>query len=509
MWLPGLPSRTLWPNDEPRYALIARDMMESGDYIIPTNQGRIYSQKPPLFLWAELASSAVMGGVSEVPVRIPSVLAGIGTVLLVHALGCAMFGAGAGLLGGLVMATMSRTQLSAQWAAPDMLLCFFITAAFYCFVLAHRTGRGGWYLPMYASAALGTMTKGPMALIIPGLAIPAYLLLTGRRSELSRMRPLAGLLVAALLIAPWLVMFGLGAGGGPAANLLLKQTVVRYTSAWNNVGPWYFYLWHFPLDCLPWTMVFGAAVAVAWKRMERAEGILLLAWFGVVFLFFSASTGKRGVYLLPLYPAVALCVGWFGDRCRSEPDRPDERRWLRAACVATAIPFLAVGLLLLRPATAGIPLPDGARGVAAPLGAVCVLAGMLVAILPPVRSLYAIAGSAAVLNLAGVLLVAPLVNQWQNVVPFAASIRSHVPEGAPLGIVRQDYEALVFYSGRTPEVQLKEGRRLEEWLSRPEPVYAVLDQPAWEDLASHDGLAWRLLDRQKISGDDYYLIVSR
>jgi len=509
MWLPGLPSRTLWPNDEPRYALIARDMVENGDYVVPTNQGKVYSQKPPLFLWAEVASSALMGGVSEVSVRIPSVAAGIGTVLLTHAMGCILFTPGAGLLAGLVMATTSRTLLSAQWAAPDMLLCFFITASFYGFLLGHRTGRRGGYLAMYVCAALGTLTKGPMALIIPGLAIPIYLLLSGRRSELPRMRPLAGFLVMALLIAPWLVMFGLGAGGGAAANLLLKQTVVRYASAWNNVAPWYFYLWHFPLDCLPWTMVLAAAVAAAWRWMDRADAKLLLAWFGVVFLFFSGSTGKRGVYILPLYPAVALCVGWFGSRCLELSDGAAARRWLRTACVATAVPFLAIGILLLRPGTAGIPLPVGARGVAAGLAAGCLVAATLIAVLPPRRSLYAIAGSAAALNLAAVLVVSPLENHRQNVVPFAASIRSHVPEDAPLGFVRQNYETLAYYSDRTPDVQLGPGRRLEEWLGRSERVYAVLDEPAWKDLASHEDLDWKLLDRQKLSGEDYYLIVSR
>jgi 4-amino-4-deoxy-L-arabinose transferase-like glycosyltransferase len=506
VWLPGLPARTLWPTDEPRYALLARDMTESGDYVVPVKRGEAYHSQPPLFLWAEVASGALMGGVSEAAVRVPSFLAALSTVLLVHALAANLFTPTAALMSALVLAADVRFLLQAQWASTDMMLCFFMTATLAAFYTGYRSGRRWWYLVMYAAAGLAAMTKGPVGFALPGLVIVCFLLLRRDLKEVLRMRLPLGAAIVSGICAPWILLFWHRAGGSQVANLVLKQSLQRYTEAWNNLQPWYYFLWRFPADFLPWTPIFPIALWAS-TRMEKSHRLFLWCWFAAVLLFFSASSGKRGVYILPLHPAAAILVGWLWDSAYSGRGWESARRWLRWARGAVALLFCGLGVFLIVPLTDRLEQPLELRRAGMLLGLICLAACIGVALAPPRRALPVIAGATGVLALAAIVLIAPLENRRQNVVGFSAEIARLVPPAAPLGIVRDRFEDLVFYSRHSPQVQLRGGPRLDRWMQRPETVYAVLDQPAWERVGAREGVSWNLLANQKLAGEDYYLIV--
>lgn len=512
MWLPGLPVRTFWPMDEPRYALIARDMAESGDYIVPIKRGEIYHSQPPLYLWTEVISARLLGGLTEAAARLPSFIAAVGCVLTVYALGATLFGAGAGLAGALVLATDVRFLLSAQWAATDMLLCFFMTATLASFFNAWHGGNRRWYYVMYAMAGLGTMTKGPVGFVLPGMVILCCLTVSRDLREVLRMRLHWGVLIVCAILAPWVLLFWRQAGGHEIANLALKQSFQRYTSAWNNIQPWYYFIWRFPLDFLPWMPFLPVAVAASARYMEKRSRVFLWTWFAVIFLFFSASTGKRGVYLLPLHPAAAMAVGWLLHRAAREPvadGGPSYRLSVRVGGIIIGLMFAGLGAVLLSPLPSRAGFPADARGATLLMGLMCLAFGAAIAALPPNRSFHAIVAGTGVISLAGVLMLAPYENRRQNITSFAATIAKEVPEGAPLGIVRDRFEDLVFYSHRAAETELRPGQRLVQWMSRPGTVYAVLDQAAFDDLKTRDQLTWELLDNEVISNDQYYLIVKR
>ena len=498
IWLPGLPVRTLWPTDEPRYALIARDMAESGDYVVPIKRGAVYHSQPPLFLWMETLASKPLGGMTETAARLPSFLAAVGCVLIVQSLASRLFGAGAGLFASLVLATDLRFLLSAQWAATDMLLCFFITATLACFHRAWAEKQRSWYYAMYAMAGLGTMTKGPAGFVLPGMVILCFLAARRDLREVARMKLPAGVLIVAGILAPWLLLFWRQAGTEEVSNLVLKQSFQRYTDAWNNLAPWYYFLWRFPLDFLPWAVVFPAAILASARRLEAAHRAFLWSWFAVIFLFFSISTGKRGVYILPLHPAAAMLVGWYWDQ------RPP-----RFAGRAIGVLFAALGAALLSPLPARAGLPAQARVSCLALGLLAMACGVTMALVPARRALAAVTAGTGLVGLAAVLLLAPVENRRQNIVPFARQMALHVPEGAPLGMVRDRYEDLVFYSHREAEVELRPGKRLSQWLARPERVYAVLDEAAFKELEPRHDVSWELLEKQELAGEPYYLIVKR
>ena len=511
IWLPGLPVRTLWPTDEPRYALIARDMLESGDYIVPIKRGEIYHSQPPLYLWTEVVSARLMGGLTEAAARLPSFLAAVGCVQVVYGLGAALFGGGAGLMAALVLATDVRFLLSAQWAATDMLLCLFMTATLACFHRAWSSGDRRWYYLMYAAAGLGTMTKGPVGSVLPGMVILCCLAAAGDLREVIRMRLHWGVLIVCAILTPWLLMYWRQAGGHEVSNLVLTQSFRRYTAAWNNIQPWYYFLWRFPLDFLPWAPVFPIAM-VASRRLARNQKALLWSWFGVIFLFFSASTGKRGVYLLPLHPAAALLMGWLWHQAFGETDGEGvrlPRRSIQLARVAIGLGFAVLGAFLLSPLPSHTGFPVDARWATIVLGLFAIACGAVIVMIAPRRAVVAIAGATGLLSLAGILMLAPYENRRQNITVFAASIERLVPRGAPLGIVRDRYEDLVFYSRRPAERELRPGKRLAAWMNRPGPVYAVLDRAAYDDLKQLPAVTWELLDQQTLAGEEYHLIVRR
>ncbi len=500
IWLPGLPVRTLWPTDESRYALLARDMDERGDYVVPLMRGAVYHQQPPLFLWTEVLSRRLLPGVPpEAAYRVPSFLAGTAGVLVTYGLAAALFGPAAGLASGLVLATDLRYLQQAEWISTDMVLCFFMTAVLVCFYHAYDSGRRRWYLAMYAMAGLGTLTKGPVGFVLPGMVIVAFLALRRDWAEIPRMRLHWGVLIVAGVLAPWVLLFWRQAGAGQVTNLVLKQSFERYTHAWNNLAPWYYFLWRFPLDFLPWIVMFPFAAAASWRRMEPKHRTFLWTWFAVVFLFFSASTGKRGVYIMPLHPAAAILTGWYWGT---------GTRWLDRSSRATGLLFVLVGAALLAPiAPERVAAMPGLRPALMALGALSVLCGLVIMLVRTTRRLPAIAGATGLVLLAGVLLLAPLENRRQNVTVFSAEIARLVPEGGRLGMVRDTQEDFVYYSHREAEVELRPGRRLREWMQQPDRVYAVLDQAAYDDLTRHSWSPHTVLARSIVVGQPYYLIV--
>jgi 4-amino-4-deoxy-L-arabinose transferase-like glycosyltransferase len=262
------------------------------------------------------------------------------------------------------------------------------------------------------------------------------------------------------------------------------------------------------VDFLPWTPVFPIALWAS-ARMEKSHRLFLWCWIAAIFVFFSVSSGKRGVYILPLHPASAILVGWFWDRVCVDPSWETARRWLRAARVAIAVLFAGLGIFLLVPLSPMLAQPPDLRRAGIVLGLMAMGFALAIALVAARSALSVIAGATAGLALAGIILVAPIENRRQNVVGFSEEIARRVPQGAPLGVVRDRFEDLAFYSHRDPEVQLRPGRRLDEWMSRGETVYAVLDQPAWEGLNSRPRPPWDLLAKQNLAGEDYYLIVKR
>ncbi len=308
--------------DEPRYAQVAKEMVEGGDWILMHVYGKMYTDKPPLFFWMIAWSSFLWNGFTSYAVRFPSAVFGTLSVLLTFLIGRKLYSSRVGFLSGLILATSLEFAYLSIRANIDATLTFFTTFSIYCFMRwdekergATETQRGSSTLSIfgfYIGMGLATLTKGPIGFILPALVSVVTLLVQRDFAGLRRMKILPGLAIVFAMVLSWYVLAAIRGGRLFLQETLYLHTVDYYAMGWDHVKPFHFYLGTFPLDFMPWGLFFPFAVAYGFARRtieKRREFFFLLTWFAVIFIFFSISKGKRNLYLLPLYPAASLMVG--------------------------------------------------------------------------------------------------------------------------------------------------------------------------------------------------------
>jgi 4-amino-4-deoxy-L-arabinose transferase-like glycosyltransferase len=321
LYLHGLGWPALWEPDEGRYAEIAREMVVSGDYVTPRDDFELYFEKPPLVYWADAASIGVFGA-NEFAVRLPAALFSIGQVVATAALAEVIFGATAGFFAALVLALSPLFFGFARFATLDPALAFFLTAALGAFYLASRNesfsspSARTWMLTSAAMLAMGTLAKGPVALLLGG-AIPFIWLAFERRLAEIRAMPLAAcLIIYMLIVVPWFVLIE-SRNPGFLSFFFVHEHLQRYvTSSEHGWGAWFF----IPIvigGAWPWIFF----VPLGWLAMRtddaspdsaarRSAASFLAIWFVVIFVFFSIPRSKLGSYILPAMPPLAIVAGY-------------------------------------------------------------------------------------------------------------------------------------------------------------------------------------------------------
>lgn len=525
LFLPGLSLRDVWNPDEARYAQVAREMSQRGSWSVPYLNGELYMQKPPLFFWAIALSGAATGGVSELDARLPSALAAIGAVFLVFLLGERFFGRRGAWLSAAVFATCFKVLWQGRFGQIDMLLTFWVTLAMWFWVSSWLDERPRLVWGFWAATGLATLTKGPVGLLPPLLAIVAFLLLSGRRAELRRLRAGWGLLLWAAVVLAWLVPAGIAAGGGYVETLVFEQNVTRYADPWHHVQPWYYYLTVIPAELVPWSFFLPAALVVAaarlreagprqWRRppdLERTGLLFALSWVAVTVVFFSLSAGKRSVYVLTCYPALALWVGGALDHVAAA--WPSWRRWV-------TVPFLLL-VALLSTATVTVlgqgsqvaelaVLGEGFFWVA--FGAVAVLTLSALWGLQEgrrgriVRAVAGLAAGMAVLELALSLYLLPAANVFKSARGLSEVLAQRMAPGEEYGVFRRRDAGFAFYTGRSYE-PLETVEALQRFATRPERVWILAER---DELAKVENLPplWELA-RDADERDGYLLLTNR
>jgi 4-amino-4-deoxy-L-arabinose transferase-like glycosyltransferase len=333
----GFGLRDPWPADEPRFALVAQDMLRSGDWLIPRIGGDLYGDKPPLFFWLMAASMALTGSV-RMGFLLPSLLAGIGSLVLVYDLLRRVRGREVAFTGVLVLLITFQFVWQFRQAQIDGVLCFLTTLSLYGLLRHLFAGPSfGWFLMGWAAAGLGVITKGvgflPLLALIPFavLAARGWSAAAPHRDVRWWLGPVCFFAAISLWFVP--MMLVTAAGGDLLAyrnEILFHQTATRYTNAWHHHEPFWYYLVNvIPVLWLP----LSALLTWLWPRWKRAlrEGprsgrdtfvAVLLCWVVIVVLFFSLSSGKRGVYVIPAIPALAMAAApWLPELLRNARTR--------------------------------------------------------------------------------------------------------------------------------------------------------------------------------------------
>lgn len=352
----GLGLRDPWPADEPRFALAARQMWESGEWLFPHRGGELYPDKPPLLMWLQASAYALLRD-WRIAFLLPSLLASLGTLWCVVDLGRRLWTRRVGLYAGWALLFAFQFTYQAKKAQIDPLVTFWITLANYG-LLRHFLQGPDWRMWAlgWAAAGLGVISKGVGAIALL-MCLPA--LWAVRRGWRPRMahalrgwRRWSGPLALLVAIGAWLVPMVIAASQHPDPayraymdNILLRQTAGRYAGGWSHPQPpWYFLevmlTWAPAILALPWALP-------AWRRRLRrrdARFLLPLAWWALVLVFFSIPVGKRDVYILPALPMTCLALAPLLPGLLL---KPWPRRIALAWAVAFAVATLGAGLAML------------------------------------------------------------------------------------------------------------------------------------------------------------------
>jgi 4-amino-4-deoxy-L-arabinose transferase-like glycosyltransferase len=370
--------------DESRFMQASRQMIESGDYARIRVQQEPRAKKPIGIHWLQTAAVRLAGQPLNRawPYRLPSALGAWAAVLLVCFAGRRLFGARAGLAAGLMLATLPLTVAEAHLAKTDAALLGAVTLAMvalgdvYRALADGRRGSARWAAAFWLAVGGAILLKGPVVVLVAGATVVTLCLSDRSAALLGALRPLWGIPLAALVLAPWLATL-LEPGNGNFLAAALRQDILPKLAGGqeSHGAPPGTYLVLSALTAWPWSLAVPLALIAAWPARGTPAVRFCFAWLVPAWLAFEAVPTKLPHYVLPLMPAAALLLGAAvedGRRWHGVMTRAAGRGW-RLIWAGASIALGAATVLLARRYGA----PDVFAAVA---GTVAALGGCVVAL---------------------------------------------------------------------------------------------------------------------------------
>ncbi len=457
--------------DEPRYAQVAREMLERRDWITPTLQGKPWLEKPVLYYWEAMVWYSIFG-VTDRAARLPGA---VDAALMIAAIYFFLrrFRPGSEEDGALITAGCAAVIGFARAASTDMPLAATFTIAMLAWYSWHESGKRAYLAVAYVFLALGTLAKGPVAPALAAVVVVTFAAVRHDWRVAVRTLWIPGFLLFVVFALPWYLVVQLR---NPEffRVFILEHNLARFGSnLYHHPQPFWFYIPVLLLSLMPWTLWLILAVVervrLLWSEGKHAVEnpddawqVFLLIWLLVPVVFFSISQSKLPGYILPVIPAGALLVSEY-----IRGRRDDE--------TSITLPLAAMhgvicGLLVFGALTAasiqlnhrlivghGTYVAGAVGGVIALVIAVALLSPAGLRLLRPTTMLAIVIGVAAILRVA-----APAIDENQSARPLAESILSFSHEPVPLAI---------FHVGRVQEYGL------EFYLNRPAQHYETGDIP--------------------------------
>lgn len=450
----GMGLRDPWPSDEPRFALAAKQMIESGDWLFPHRGSELYSDKPPMLFWLEAASYLLVGS-WRIAFLLPSLLSALACLALVYDLGRRLWSRQVGLYAASALLITFQFVYQTKRAQIDPLVLGYITAANWG-LLVHLLKGPHWRAYWFGCfcAGLGIITKGVGVLALLML-VPYVVALRGHWQGVARPGPgawwrwLLGLVAVLAAMALWLLPMLLGAkahANDPAYaeyvhDILFHQTAGRYGKSWDHHHPALYYVPIILFTWLPLSLTYPGTLPRWWRALKAKDARILLplGWIVLLLVFFSIPKGKRDVYIMPALPMLALITAPYLDELLT-------KRWLRIAGLVfigvMGSAMLAVGgaALLAHPkfasefATAR-GFEDGGHALWLMFVAIGVIQLVLIATLRMRRAVAAVAGGMAAMWLVWSLWAYPILNDSSSSAGLMAEVREKVAPGEQLGMV--------------------------------------------------------------------------
>jgi len=311
--LPGI-QHGLWRPDEPQVAGVCAEMAYRKDFVVPRLNGRPFLEKPPLHYALGATLGTVFGKDNDLSYRLVSIIFAGLTLFIVFRMVSMRESTINGLLASGVLASSWGFFKLARWIQVDMSLVFFVTLAMYAYIrLSEKSTR--WHsMLMGLSIGLSFMAKGFVGPAIIAAAILTDLILKRDLSIIKKIRPLWAVAMMFITALPWILALYEKGGLPFLREVIVVNNLMRFTGAPEGAalghmkGP-LFYLGYFPVKFLPWTF---ALIPALISSLRKTKDNPYLAWFIGPFVLLSIASAKRGVYLIPLFPACAcIAASWL------------------------------------------------------------------------------------------------------------------------------------------------------------------------------------------------------
>lgn len=518
--------------DEGRYPEVAREMLLTGDFVTPRNNGIVFLDKPVLYYWLQALAMALFG-VEVWSIRLLPALFGVGGCLVTFLAVRRLYSRRAAWLSVMALACQPLYFLSSQYADMNTEVGVWVAASLLAFLVAdHSAGRERrrWLLLCYFSAACAFLTKGLIGVVFPLLVVGSWLLWLRRWRELPRYGLAWGLLLVAAVNLPWYTLVQ-QANPQFLRYFFVYQQFERYAdTGFNNAQPWWYYLAIVAGGLLPWSLLLPRATAHLWRRW-REEGehgrrhLFLLLWPWIILIFFTLPESKISSYLIPAVPGFAIALGIYMDALLRRREWPRELNALPLLAIVLGTATLVASLVWRGPA------PD--RLLAGTLALVWLASGFAAWFWLQRRRLLAAWEAGAAGTALGLLLLIPLVpnfTQYSSSAPLAERMRPYVHDDTPIigyrsylndlplylrqrqhiivvdrwddpALMQRDNWRREFYLGLQDQPQARQWLKLESelpaLLAQRRPYFFIVRYPELQQiLARHRGLySWGRFDR--------------
>ena len=356
--IPGF-NHGLWRPDEPRVAGTCAEMARTGDYVVPHLNGKPFLEKPPLYYAMGAVVGSILGEDKDYPYRIVSLLFGIITIIITFLIAFRNGGPVMGFIAGGILASSWEFFMLARWVQVDIVLVFGVTLAMFAYQRWTDSSKVMDSIMLGLATGVAFMAKG---LVGPAIIAAAIITDSIRSRDIGiawRLRPFVVLACMLIPILPWIIALWYRGGWPFIREVIVVNNLMRFTGAPEGAALGHqngllYYVELFPGNFLPWTLIFIPAFIASIRKFKDDPYV---SWFMGPFILLSLASTKRGLYLVPLYPAAAcMTANWLENAHRMKwEDIFLKMSWVVAiaGCLAPlagiflGMPALGIGLSLL------------------------------------------------------------------------------------------------------------------------------------------------------------------
>ncbi|MCX5903052.1 MAG: glycosyltransferase family 39 protein, partial [Proteobacteria bacterium] len=457
--------------DEGIHAQVAKNMVVDGDWITPRFNGQNFYDKPILYYWLN-ALSFKLFGINEFAARFPAALLGALGVLVTFLLGKALYDRRTGFMGAVILSVSFEYLFLSRLVVHDISLTFGILLSLSLFYYGSQQHKvPAWVIPLfYGSLAWSVLAKGPLGLVLPGMIIVPYILLTKSWRLIKELRPGLGMIIFLPLVAAWYVPVSLS-NRDFLYYFIVHQHLQQFLSAAKATHhePFYFYLPVFIGGFFPWSFFLPQALSLSLSPFnmlaKRKQDLFLILWLAIPFVFFSIASSKLNTYILPIYPAAAILVAkLLKDFLFSSAEKNRGLLFSFSALIAILIPA-SIALIIYYPSYVyiGLVLLSGTA-----ISFYCFFSkkgGLSFVLLS--------ATSAIIFLLITIFVMPSLVHDYSTKDLSGYLMQVSSPPDS-IACYRRVQNSTVFYTGRLV-TKVKNRAALSEYINQPGKWFLILD----------------------------------